>query len=200
MQTKLQTYKKMKRYALFSLFNKKGSEEFAQQLIERGFSILSSGGTATYLREKGVEVTDVSEVTGYEPVLGHRVVTLAPQIHGGLLATLEMREELESLNWPWIDLVYMNFYPLEQELKNPDATFESCIEKTDIGGPAVIRSANKGRRITVVNSDHIPRTIEWIDSGEKGRSAFISVLSVFSERAVADYINLSAQVYSRFPG
>jgi phosphoribosylaminoimidazolecarboxamide formyltransferase/IMP cyclohydrolase len=188
----------MKKYALFSLYNKQGSEEFAQQLIERGFSILSSGGTATYLREKGIEVTDVSEVTGYPPVLGHRVVTLAPQIHGGLLATPEMKEELESLKWPWIELVYMNFYPLEDELNNPAATFQSCIEKTDIGGPTVICSANKGGRITVVHSNIIPKVIEWIDSGCPDQPGFITQLSALSEHTVANYVDLSAQVYSRF--
>lgn len=190
----------MKRFALFSLYKKEGSEEFARQLIERGFSILSSGGTATYLREKGIEVTDVSEITGYPPVLGHRVVTLAPQIHGGLLATENMREELEALGWPWIDLVYMNFYPLEDELNNPNATFESCIEKTDIGGPAVIRSANKGGRITIVDLDTIPRVISKIDSGTINHSWFIKNLSLTSERMVADYINLSAKVYVQFRG
>ena len=188
---------KPKKYALFSLFDKQGSEEFAKQLIERGFSILSSGGTATYLRERGVEVTDVSEVTGYPPVLGHRVVTLAPQIHGGLLATPEMKDELESLGWPWIELVYMNFYPLEEELKNPNATFKSCIEKTDIGGPTIIRSANKGGRITVVHSDLIPLVIEWLDSAEIDRESFVKMLSKRSESAVADYVNLSARVYRR---
>jgi phosphoribosylaminoimidazolecarboxamide formyltransferase/IMP cyclohydrolase len=90
---------KPKKYALFSLFDKQGSEELANQLVERGFWILSSGGTATYLREKGIMVTDVSEVTGYPPVLGHRVVTLAPQIHGGLLAALEMKDELSWLKF-----------------------------------------------------------------------------------------------------
>lgn len=188
----------MKRYALFSLFNKQGSEEFAQQLIERGFSILSSGGTATYLREKGTEVTDVSDVTGYPPVLGHRVVTLAPQIHGGLLATPEMKGELEALNWPWIDLVYGNFYPLQEELDKVGSTFESCIEKTDIGGPTVFRSANKGGRIVLVSKDQIPEVLNWIDSGEQDRESFVRRLSGIAEGVVANYICASAEVYEKF--
>jgi phosphoribosylaminoimidazolecarboxamide formyltransferase/IMP cyclohydrolase len=188
----------MKRYALFSLSNKQGSEEFAEQLIKRGFTILSSGGTATHLHEKGVEVTDASEITGYPPVLGHRVVTLAPQIHGGLLATPQMKGELESLKWPWIDLVYVNFYPLQEELGKAGSTFESCIEKTDIGGPTVIRSANKGGRIVLVSKDQIPEVLHWIDSGEQDRESFVRRWSGIAEGVVANYACSSAEVYEKF--
>lgn len=188
----------MKRYALFSLSDKVGSRIFAKQLIKRGFTILSSGGTATYLREGDIDVTDASKFTGFPPVLGHRVVTLAPQIHGGLLATPDMKEELESLKWPWIDLVYVNFYPLQEELGKAGSTFESCIEKTDIGGPTVIRSANKGGRIVLVSKDQIPEVLDWVDAGEKDRDSFVRRWSGIAEGVVANYVCASAEVYEKF--
>lgn len=186
------------KYALFSLFKKLGCEVFAKQLIDRGFTILSSGGTANYLSQKGIAVTDISEITGMGPILGHRVVTLVPEIHAGLLATEEMREELEVLGYPWIELVYINFYPLKQELNNPDSTFESCIEKTDIGGPTMVRSANKGRRIAITSAFRIPEVLEWLDAGEPDREHNVRRWAGMAEQEVADYINDSASVYMRF--
>lgn len=185
--------------ALLSLYSKNGSEYFAAELIKRGYNIISSGGTAKYLSEKGIPVTDISTITGFPPVLGHRVVTLAPQIHGPLLATAAMRPELEALKWPDIHLLYVTFYPLEEELKRPDATFESCIEKTDIGGPTMIRSANKGGNVIVMtrrrDENHV---LTWLDAGTPEREAFLFDLRAQAELTVERYIHLSAEVYQRF--
>jgi phosphoribosylaminoimidazolecarboxamide formyltransferase/IMP cyclohydrolase len=188
----------MKR-ALLSLFDKDGAETFAAELVKRGFEIISSGGTAKYLSEHGIEVTDISKITGHSPVLGHRVVTLAPQIHGPLLATPAMRPELDSLGWVPIDLLYVTFYPLEQELERDGSTFESCLEKTDIGGPTMIRSANKGGNVIVMTdvADEGP-VLDWLDKGMPDRSRFLYSLRASAELAVSDYIRLSAEVYRKF--
>ncbi len=185
--------------ALLSLYDKNGAEDFAGDLIDRGYNIISSDGTAKYLRERHIPVTDVSELTGYRPVLRRRVVTLAPQIHGALLARPDMYDELARLGWSKIDLLYVTFYPLEEELNNPNATFDSCIEKTDIGGPTMIRSANKGGEVIVMtHRDDELEVIDWIDAKQPDRKNFLFRYRTKAELAVARYIQLSAQVYQRF--
>ncbi len=186
-------------YALLSLYDKPGSEKFARSLIERGYSIVSSGGTAKYLVEHGIKVTDIAEITGLKPVLDHRVVTLAPQVHAGLLATPEMRSELEALGWPKFHLLYVTFYPLEEELNNTEATFDSCIKKTDIGGTTMIRSACKGGDVIVLTDKEDEATVlQWIDDGKPAPDQFMLRLRKKGERAVANYVRLSAQVYDEF--
>jgi phosphoribosylaminoimidazolecarboxamide formyltransferase / IMP cyclohydrolase len=187
------------RYALLSLNTKAGSEHFAASLADNGFSILSSGGTAKYLQEKGIQVTDVSEITGQGPVLDHRVATLWGQIHGGLLATPEMYPELESLGWSKIDLLYVDFYPLQDEMGKPDATFESCLKRTDIGGPAMIRSACKGGEVIVMTSaSQTERVLAWINAGEPDREQVLYALRSRAEQTVAEYCARSAEVYKAF--
>jgi AICAR transformylase/IMP cyclohydrolase PurH len=196
---KLLTYLMKKTYALISVFDKTGIEGFAAALVARGFSILSTGGTSKYLKASGFDVTDVSEITGYDPVLDHRVVTLAPQIHGGLLADNSMLEELAELDWPEIGFARVDFYPLEDELRKKEATLASCIKSTDIGGPAMIRSANKGgRAIPVVSQDQEQNVIAWLEAGRPDEEAYLFDLRRVAERAVSDYCLLSASVYDRF--
>ncbi|MBI5613779.1 hypothetical protein HY947_02545 [Candidatus Gottesmanbacteria bacterium] len=91
--------------AILSVYSKRGIVRFASALKKLGWTLYSSGGTAKVLREAKISVIDVSKLSGLPPILGHRVVTLVPQIHGGLLATEEQREELEKLGYPWFDLV-----------------------------------------------------------------------------------------------
>ena len=137
--------------ALLSAYDKTGLETFAAKLVMHyGFDLLASAGTAKYLADKGIKARDVSEIVG-PPILGHRVVTLSREIHAALLATdsPEDQAELDRLGVPRIDLVYVNFYPLQEEIEKPGSTLESVIEKTDIGGPTLLRSAAKGRRITL---------------------------------------------------
>ncbi len=188
-------------YALFSLHDddKPGSEVFAKYLVDRGYKIISSGGTARYLTERNVPVIDISTITGYMAVLRHRVVTLAPQIHGGLLATPEMYPELDELGWKKIHLLYVTFYPLKKELDRPEATIESCIEKTDIGGPTMIRSANKGGEVIVMtDSQDVQSVTIWFEGGMINREEFLYCLRAKAELRVAEYCSLSAQVYKRF--
>ncbi len=178
-----------KKYALISVTKKDGILPFVKTLIDKGWLILSSGGTAKYITDNGIEVTDVAEITGMQAVLGHRVVTLAPQIHGGLLASTEMEDELSALGWLWIDLLYVDMYPLDTVVFDPNSTPSQLIEKTDIGGPAMIRSAVKGGRIVVTDE----KSREWVMSDlVAGREPNRDRLALQAELHVAKYCGLSA--------
>ena len=128
-------------------------------------------------------MTDVAELTGMPAILGHRVLTLHPKIHGGLLAldTPEHLAELQKYEIPWIDMVCVDFYPLQDEILNPKATSESVIEKTDIGGPTMIRSGAKGRRITICDPADRKKVLEWIKAGEDNKEEFLNDLSAKAE-------------------
>ncbi len=185
--------------ALISVYNKEGIADFARELVGLGWKIISSGGTAKHLAEAGIPVTDVAEITGMPPILSHRVVTLHPKIHGGLLAlnTPEHLAELEKYNIPSIDLVCCDLYPLEEEIKNPSATRESVIEKTDIGGPTMLRSAAKGRRITICDPKDRVEVIEWLKNDEPDREEFLNNLAAKAEAVIAKYCSASAEYHSK---
>jgi len=182
--------------ALISVFNKDGIEAFARGLIDLGWRIISSGGTCAHLKSAGLPITDVSELTGLPPILGHRVVTLHPAIHGGLLATPEMRQELEELGYPWIDLACVDLYPLKEEIAREGSTPESVIEKTDIGGPTMIRSAAKGRRIVVCDPSDRQIVLMWLRSGMHEADVITNSLCAKAEGIVADYCLASARYHS----
>jgi phosphoribosylaminoimidazolecarboxamide formyltransferase/IMP cyclohydrolase len=145
----------MKRRALVSVSDKRGVEDFARRLSGMGFEIISTGGTARALKKAGVAVVPVSEVTGAPEILGGRVKTLHPKIHGGILANLEDPdhvEQLVKLDIGPIDLVCINLYPFEETVAG-EATEREAIEQIDIGGPAMLRAAAKNfRSVTVVPS------------------------------------------------
>jgi len=184
--------------ALISVYNKEGIADFAKELVELGWKIISSGGTAKHLSEAGILVVDVADITGMSPILSHRVVTLHPKIHGGLLAlnTPEHLAELEKYAIPWIDMVCCDLYPLEEEIKNRGATRDSVIEKTDIGGPTMIRSGAKGRRIVVCDSKDRQMVIDWLKNGEPDREKFINDLAVKAEATISRYCAVSADYHS----
>ncbi|MES2315509.1 MAG: hypothetical protein V4486_02105 [Patescibacteria group bacterium] len=187
--------------ALISVYNKEGITEFAKELSDLGWKIISSGGTAKHLASAGVPVTDVAEITGMPAILGHRVVTLHHKIHGGLMAldTPEHLAEMEKYGIPWIDMVCCDLYPLQEEVLNPNATRESVIEKTDIGGPTMIRSAQKGRRITICNVEDRAKVIEWLKSGnenQQDREEFLNNLAAKAEFYIARYVATSAYYHS----
>ncbi|MDI6778085.1 MAG: hypothetical protein QMD77_02740 [Patescibacteria group bacterium] len=149
----------MKKTALISAYHKENIEKFAKKLVDLGWGILASGGTAKYLVEHGIKVRDVAKLVGGKAILGHRVVTLSREIHAGLMARPDVREdieELERLGIPFIDLVCVDLYPLEEAIAKPDANCKSVIEATDVGGPTLIRSAAKGGRVVICDpSDRI---------------------------------------------
>lgn len=145
----------MKRRALISVSDKQGVVEFARRLSEMGFEIISTGGTARALDEAGVAVIPVSDVTGEPEILGGRVKTLHPKIHGGILANLEDPDHVTQLvehDIAPIDLVCINLYPFGQTIAT-GASENEAIEQIDIGGPAMLRAAAKNfKSVTVISS------------------------------------------------
>jgi phosphoribosylaminoimidazolecarboxamide formyltransferase/IMP cyclohydrolase len=139
--------------ALLSVSDKTGLVEFARALGGFGVEILSTGGTAKALRDAGVEVRDVSDVTGFPEMLDGRVKTLHPHIHGGILAVRDNAEHTRSLAEHGIgpiDMVVVNLYPFEETVAREGVTLEEAVEQIDIGGPSMIRSAAKNFRDVAV--------------------------------------------------
>jgi len=148
-------FRKIKR-ALISVSDKAGIVEFAQTLASFGIEIISTGGTAATLRQNGLTVTDVSEVTGSPEMMDGRVKTLHPKIHGAFLALRDNEEHvaaMETHGIESIDLVVVNLYPFEETIAKDGVSLEEAIENIDIGGPAMIRSASKNWRDVAVITD-----------------------------------------------
>jgi phosphoribosylaminoimidazolecarboxamide formyltransferase/IMP cyclohydrolase len=139
--------------AILSVHNKTGLIDFAKGLADLSWTLLASGGTAKLLRENNVSVTEVADYTKSPEILGGRVKTLHPAVHGGLLArpTVEDHEQLLDLGWDYIDLVAVNLYPFEETIAKADVTYADAIENIDIGGVTLIRAAAKNHeRVTLV--------------------------------------------------
>lgn len=139
--------------AILSVHDKTGIIEFAKGLTSLNWTLLASGGTAKLLRDNGLSITEVAEYTKSPEILGGRVKTLHPAIHGGLLArpTETDHTELVNLGWDYIDLVAVNLYPFEETIAKPNVTYEDVIENIDIGGVTLIRAASKNHeRVTLV--------------------------------------------------
>ncbi|MDD5341093.1 MAG: hypothetical protein PHC97_01495 [Patescibacteria group bacterium] len=191
-------FEKGDKFALISVFNKAGIKGFAQDLSIMGWRILSSGGTAKVLKEAGLKVTDVAELVGGKAILGHRVVTLSRELHASLLARYNIDlEEMENLGLPYIDLVCCDFYPLANAIAKPDATIESVIEMTDIGGPTMVRSAAKGGRIVICD----PADRGWVldelrANNNELKPESIQRLRAKAEGEVAKYCLDSARYHS----
>ncbi len=159
--------------ALLSVSDKTGLVVFARRLVEDfGVELLSTGGTATALREAGLEVTDVSDYTGEPELFEGRLKTLHPMIHGGLLQRRDSDEhqaQAKKHKIPAIDLVVVNLYPFEETVAKDEVTLEEAIEKIDIGGPSMLRSAAKNYSAVTVVSDpaDYERVLEEMDEVEK---------------------------------
>jgi phosphoribosylaminoimidazolecarboxamide formyltransferase/IMP cyclohydrolase len=142
--------------ALVSVYDKTGLADFVRQLAARGIEIVSTGGTARLLREAGIAVRDVSELTGWPEMLGGRVKTLHPKVHGGILfrrGDAGDRQQTGEHKIAPIDLVVVNLYPFEATAAKPDLTPEELIENIDIGGPTMVRSAAKNFESVAVVTD-----------------------------------------------
>ncbi|MBW4581832.1 MAG: bifunctional phosphoribosylaminoimidazolecarboxamide formyltransferase/IMP cyclohydrolase [Tildeniella nuda ZEHNDER 1965/U140] len=147
----------MARLALLSVSDKTGLIELAQNLVtEFGFDLISSGGTAQTLKAAGLPVTKVSDYTGSPEILGGRVKTLHPRIHGGILAQRDVPQDLADLDAQQIrpiELVVVNLYPFEQTIAKPNVSLTEAIEQIDIGGPAMIRASAKNHaHVTILCS------------------------------------------------
>jgi len=161
-----------KKKALISVSDKTGLVPFARQLSELGVEIISTGGTAALLKEAGIPVIGISEVTGFPEVMDGRVKTLHPAIHGGLLAVRDNPVHLQQMNEQEIepiDLVIVNLYPFKETISKPSVAFSEAIENIDIGGPSMLRSAAKNHAyVTAIvdAADYEAVLTEWKANGD----------------------------------
>jgi phosphoribosylaminoimidazolecarboxamide formyltransferase/IMP cyclohydrolase len=185
--------------AILSVYDKTGVAAFARGLVELGWELLASGGTARLLAESGLAVTEVAEYTGSPEVLGGRVKTLHPAIHAGLLARdqAEDLEEIARLGWGPIDLVAVNLYPFEATVAKPDVTWEDAVENVDIGGVTLIRAAAKNcaRVALVCDPQDYERVLAGLRAGgltDEDRRKLAAKgfkLTAAYDAAIADYFS-----------
>ena len=192
--------------ALISVSDKTGIVEFAKGLAGLGVEILSTGGTAKALKDAGLGVKDVSEHTNFPEMLGGRLKTLHPKIHGGLLWRRDNpqdQEDVKAHNIDPIDMVVVNLYPFEQTVSKPDVKFEEAIENIDIGGPTMLRAASKNFKdvIVIVDPDDYSKILEELNSGngEAGYDTrYYLARKVFAHTAkydtlISNYLNKQAE-------
>jgi phosphoribosylaminoimidazolecarboxamide formyltransferase/IMP cyclohydrolase len=157
------------RRALLSVSDKRGLVPFARGLAGLGVEILSTGGTFRELKAAGIDAAEVSAKTGFPEIMGGRVKTLHPVIHGGLLGRRGVDDDVMAAHGiEPIDLLAVNLYPFEETIANPAATFDDAIENIDIGGPAMLRAAAKNHTAVavVVDPDDYGATLEALQAGE----------------------------------
>jgi phosphoribosylaminoimidazolecarboxamide formyltransferase/IMP cyclohydrolase len=203
----------MARLALLSTSNKTGLIDLARSLVEEfEFDIISSGGTATALKEAGIPVTKVAEYTGSPEILGGRVKTLHPRIHGGILARRDVPQDLTDLNENQIraiDLVVVNLYPFEETISKPGVTLADAIEQIDIGGPAMLRASAKNHAHLTVLCNPEQYNTYLAELRENGGEASLEfrqkcALETFKhtanyDRAIANYLSSQSAEESSLP-
>ena len=178
--------------ALLSVSDKRGIVEFARQLVELGWEIVSTGGTAEALRREQVPVIGIEDVTGFPEMMEGRVKTLHPKVHGGLLGRRDNPLDLAAMRQhdiTPIDLVAVNLYPFRETVARPQTTFAQAIEHIDIGGPSMLRSAAKNHAhvIVVVDPDDYASVIEDLKVGEVGEDRRKALATkVFAHTAAYD--------------
>jgi phosphoribosylaminoimidazolecarboxamide formyltransferase / IMP cyclohydrolase len=200
----------MNRRAIISVSDKTGIVAFAQGLVELGFELISTGGTFKALDEANIPVKYVSEVTGFPEVLGGRVKTLHPLIHGGILArdSVEHREQMEQNGISFIDLVVVNLYPFRETISKPGVSFEEAIENIDVGGPTMVRAAakNHGRVTVLVNPKSygevlsVLRETGTVSAGMRKRLAAEAFAHTAEyDRLIAGYLERQLEPVGGFP-
>jgi phosphoribosylaminoimidazolecarboxamide formyltransferase / IMP cyclohydrolase len=157
--------------ALISVYEKRGVAEFAEALARRGWEIVSTGGTARLLAERGLAVLPIDQVTGFPEMLDGRVKTLHPAVHGGLLARRDVPAHMEAIRAHGItpiDLVVVNLYPFRETIAKPGVTFAEAVEQIDIGGPSMLRSAAKNHAavLPIVDPADYERVLAALDAGD----------------------------------
>lgn len=179
--------------ALISVSDKTGVVEFARELEQLGVQVISTGGTHKKLEEAGIDVTGISDVTGFPECLDGRVKTLHPAVHGGILARRDVPEhmqQLKDLNIETIDIVAINLYPFKETIMKPDVTLADAIENIDIGGPTMLRSAAKNHKDVAVVCDPADYAIvaeELRANGEVSyKTKYRLALKVFEHTAAYD--------------
>src|SRR5512143_1987613 len=176
--------------AIVSVSDKTGVVQFARGLVDLGWEVLSTGGTAAALRQAGVPVTDVSAVTHHPEMMEGRVKTLHPAVHAGLLARRDNPEDLRALGaqqYGLIDLVAVNLYPFAQTVTN-ETPMPQAMEQVDIGGPSMLRSAAKNHRfvLPVVDPADYPRVLEALRNGEPENLRLELAQKVFAHTSMYD--------------
>jgi phosphoribosylaminoimidazolecarboxamide formyltransferase/IMP cyclohydrolase len=188
--------------ALVSVSDKTGLAEFARALKKHGVAIVSTGGTAKLLRDAGIEVTDVAEITGMPEMMDGRVKTLHPKIHGGLLAIRENEAHLKALaehEIPEIDLLVVNLYPFEKTAAG-DADFVTCVENIDIGGPAMIRAGAKNHDAVTVVVDPADYTEVLAEMDANEGATTLELRTALAARAYARTAQYDAAIGAWFAG
>lgn len=191
------------RRALISVSDKTGIVEFARELKRFDVEIISTGGTASTLREAGIDVRDVSDVTGFPEMMDGRVKTLHPKIHGGLLGIRDNPEHQEAMRdygIEPIDLVVINLYPFEQTIAREGATLKEAVEQIDIGGPAMIRSAAKNWQhvAVVVLPEDFASVVKEMKSNDGALS--LDTRSQLARKAFGQTSMYDAMIYAYLSG
>ncbi len=192
---------KIKR-AIISVTDKSGVQELAKALEEMGVEIVSTGGTAKAIREAGVKVKDVSELTGFPEMMDGRVKTLHPKVHGGILAIRDNEEHMAQMKEngiPEIDMVVVNLYAFEKTVAKEGVTLAEAIENIDIGGPTLLRSSAKNfRYVTVVvdpsDYEKVINEMKENDGATTLKTRFELAKKVFAttsayDTAITNYLN-----------
>ena len=193
------------RRALISVHDKTGVVDFARGLADLGVEILSTGGTARLLRESGVPVVDVAQVTGFPEMLDGRVKTLHPKVHGGILARRDRPEHMAALEAHGIgriDLVAVTLYPFEATVATPGVTLDEAVENIDIGGPGMIRGAakNHARVAVITDTGQYAPVLEELRAHQGGLSPETRYRLAFEAfRRTAQY-DAAIAAYLREPG
>ncbi|KPU45929.1 bifunctional purine biosynthesis protein PurH [Oxobacter pfennigii] len=179
--------------ALISVFDKSGIVEMAEQLSDLGVKIISTGGTEKTLKQSGLDVINISDVTGFPECLDGRVKTLHPKIHAGILAmrdNKEHMEQLEKLNVDTIDMIIVNLYPFKQTISKEHVELEDAIENIDIGGPTMLRAAAKNYKdvVVIVDPQDYRKVLDEIkENGDVSeKTKFYLAFKVFNHTAAYD--------------
>ena len=159
----------MEKYALLSVSDKSDLIPFATVLVDQGYKLISTGGTLKALQAVSLPVTAIKDVTGFPEMMDGRVKTLHPAVHAGLLAKRDNPKHLSALsenNFNQIDIVVVNLYPFESSVANENTTLSEAIEKIDIGGPSMIRSAAKNHEsvAVIVNPKHYAKLSQELEN------------------------------------
>ncbi|MDX2037582.1 MAG: bifunctional phosphoribosylaminoimidazolecarboxamide formyltransferase/IMP cyclohydrolase [Isosphaeraceae bacterium] len=199
------------RRALLSVSDKRGLIDLARALADRGVELLASGGTRTAIAQAGIAVVEVSAHTGQPEILGGRVKTLHPKLHGGILARRDVPEDLAALEAQGIDpidLVVVNLYPFEATVADPEVAFDHAVENIDIGGPSLIRGAAKNHEhVAVLTSPDQYESFlsEWAEHGgttlelRRRLAGAVFELTARYDRAISDFLAKRADPTAAFP-
>jgi phosphoribosylaminoimidazolecarboxamide formyltransferase/IMP cyclohydrolase len=190
------------KYALISVFNKEGIIDFAKGLSNLGINLISTGGTAEILKDSGLQITEVSELTGYPEMLEGRVKSLHPIIHTGILAKRNEKmhmDKLKQLHINPLDIVVCNLYPFELTIEKRTAGIEEVIENIDIGGPTLIRSSAKNFNdvVVITNPERYPKILEELKTKKDVHIEMRKKLALEAFSYTAQYDSIITQYFRK---